>query len=701
MRTQRAVLAGTAVLPLFFLAALPAHAQQHDDVGATAAATVDASSTAPGDDQPAVAPARGATYARLREFEGGISLKREDENASQDVHLEVNSPLMPGDQVWTGEDGRLEIQLADGSLLRLDRNSRLSLLNLADREASFDDTTLIRLMNGSLYVRADNFDAHSRRFQIDTPAGSVFLLSGGSFRLDVGVDGVSTVASYRGVAEILADDVSVMAHSGERATAEPGRRPSDARAFNTLHRDPFDEWVESRDDSYASADSRRGPRPEVPDQVAPYAGELNRYGTWRDDSNYGWVWQPAGVAPDWRPYYYGSWYNAPIGATWVSSEPWGWAPYHYGRWQWALGLGWFWAPGIVYSGAYVSWSVGPSYYGWCPLGYYNSPVVIAGGGFGFVYVPHTYLYSNGVHHHTYGYSDVARYRLEQNAVPMRGNPSWRAGARPELTGATSYRRAVVDARLGPARQPLGAGSSTAAPFSVREKETYRRATLEHQASMRRSSDSTPRAAGPRGLDSRPVDFKWRSARYSQSPGVARQMRPSAVAPDEPASPATGRPMHPPLRMLPESGRRSTAINPWTPGEKQINDSTADNPNAARQDGNRGQSSIARPPQADPRATSRPTDSGPAPHPRADVGRYASGGQFVMPDRPAQPGSQRREFAQRPNHPTTGGAPGGGYSPRPSRPTGAGSPGVRSSQTPSHPTPRPQAAERGKGGGHRK
>src|SRR5882724_11638941 len=199
MRTQRAVFAGTAVLPLLFLAAHPALGQQNDDAATLPVQTMDSTDTAAGDETPAVPPARGATYARLREFEGGISLKREDENASQDVHLEVNSPLIPGDQVWTGEDGRLEIQLADGSLLRLDRNSRLSLLNLADREGSFDDTTLLRLMNGSLYIRADNFDAHSRRFQIDTPAGSVFLLSGGSFRLDVGVDGVSTVASYRGV----------------------------------------------------------------------------------------------------------------------------------------------------------------------------------------------------------------------------------------------------------------------------------------------------------------------------------------------------------------------------------------------------------------------------------------------------------------------------------------------------------------------
>ena len=112
MRSHRATNLGSAAMPFFLIAALPAFAQNEPSGSSY---NVESESAAGVEPQPAVAPERGAIYARLREFEGGISLKREDENASQDVKLEVNSPLLPGDQIWTGEDGRLEVQLADGT----------------------------------------------------------------------------------------------------------------------------------------------------------------------------------------------------------------------------------------------------------------------------------------------------------------------------------------------------------------------------------------------------------------------------------------------------------------------------------------------------------------------------------------------------------------------------------------------------------
>jgi len=41
-----------------------------------------------------------------------------------------------------------------------------------------------------------------------------------------------------------------------------------------------------------------------------------------------------------------------------------------------VSAGWVWFPGGVYSGAWVSWSVTPTYIGWCPLDYYNRPAYV-------------------------------------------------------------------------------------------------------------------------------------------------------------------------------------------------------------------------------------------------------------------------------------------------------------------------------------
>jgi len=683
MRSQHIGVKTSAVIPALLFLVFPALAQSPSDSTEDAYPADPNAEGAAVSDQPAVPPERGAIYARLRQFEGGISLKREDENASQDLKLEINSPLIPGDQIWTGEDGRLEIQLADGSLLRLDHGSRLSLLNLADREGNFDNTILVRLLNGSLYVRADNFDAHNRRFQIDTPAGSVFLLSGGVYRLDVDADGVSTVASYRGVAEVLADDISVMAHSGERVTAEPGHHPADARAFNTLHRDPFDVWEEERDDAYASNDSRRGARPAVPEQVSPYAGELDRYGSWRTDPEYGAVWAPSGIAPDWRPYYYGQWYSAPIGMTWVSSEPWGWAPYHYGRWQWGLGVGWFWVPGVVYSGAYVSWSVGPASFGWCPLGYYDSPVVVGGGFYPWVYVPHNYIYATNIYRHSYSYSDVGRYRLEQNSVVLRSQLYARPGARPELVGGATYRRALADPRLVQSRTGASVGVAAGrTPFNVSEQRTYRRAVLEHQTAAQRQRMGVPPVSarpsagwqGAKGNGAVRTDPRLQNRHeIGLRPGVSPPQRTSyafgKAAGDDSLSPVTGRPIRPPVRMALESGR-APRVAPDVRSQPGVRQGEAPAPQTRLPLVHRGQNSA---PSAPPSASQgpRPTDyadrQAATPHPRADAGRRGSGGPFVMPT-PQSSASPSR-------------------------------PGV--ARAPSHPAPRPQVAEKPKGGGKRR
>jgi len=625
MKNLKATLRASTLLPTLFWCTLPAFAQnapqpyQGGDQQAPLAA----------DDEPQTPPARGAVYARLRYFEGTISFKRDDESAAGNLSLEINFPFIPGDQVWTGEDGRTEIQLADGTILRLDHDSRLSLLNLADREAAFDNTTLLRVMNGSLYLRTENFDPHDRRFQIDTPSGSVFLLSGGVFRIDVGADGVSSVASYRGVAEILSEDVSVIAHSGERVTAAPGQRPGEVRAFNTLRRDPFDVWTEGRDDSYAVSDASRGERPVVSEPVTPYVPELSRYGSWRLDPTYGWVWVPDNVASDWRPYYYGQWSPSPIGLTWVSYEPWGWAPYHYGRWSWTLGVGWYWVPGAVFSGAYVSWSSGPTYFGWVPLGYYDTPVYY-GSYYPWVYVPHSHICDGYVYRHAYSYSDVARYRLEQNSVALRGQPYSRHWGRPEAVGTATYRHAISNPRVAQARPEAG-GDAARTPFKLSEQRDYRRALMSRRATLE-AGPSTGLVASPRrpGSTRSPYGVSGQGAAASngQSPysrgtrpvnARPSEMVPGTGAGEDAISPATGRPIRPPVRVVPQNGAANGQAPQGTVNRRYGGFQT------------RGQIENNAPSGRGQGAVDRSGQSPATPHPRAGAGSSAGDRRpFVMP-----------------------------------------------------------------------
>ncbi|MCL4557567.1 MAG: hypothetical protein M1491_02860 [Deltaproteobacteria bacterium] len=102
---------------------------------------------------------------------------------------------------------------------------------------------------------------------------------------------------------------------------------------------------------------------------------LGPYGYWVDVPPYGYVWQPAQVAPGWMPYVNGYWTWTDAGWTWASYEPWGWATYHYGSWAFADYYGWIWVPGTVWVPAWVVWYSGPGYIGWAPRPpVYSAPI---------------------------------------------------------------------------------------------------------------------------------------------------------------------------------------------------------------------------------------------------------------------------------------------------------------------------------------
>jgi hypothetical protein len=118
--------------------------------------------------------------------------------------------------------------------------------------------------------------------------------------------------------------------------------------------------------------------------------DLDDYGGWRPEPEYGTVWFPHVTVVNWAPYRYGHWaWISPWGWTWVDDAPWGFAPFHYGRWVSVRGA-WGWVPcpprtvavaymRPVYAPALVAWVGGPHFgvgigvgvganVGWFPLG---------------------------------------------------------------------------------------------------------------------------------------------------------------------------------------------------------------------------------------------------------------------------------------------------------------------------------------------
>lgn len=164
------------------------------------------------------------------------------------------------------------------------------------------------------------------------------------------------------------------------------------------------------------------PPPQAPDQRT-FETQLSPYGRWIDTPEYGRVWQPAGVGPDWQPYADGQWVSTTYGWSFAAPVPWGWAAYHYGRWGWRAGFGWFWVPGYAWAPAWVSWRWVNGYACWSPL----APRGFVYGRHwpGWVVVPHAH-FTAPIRRWAVPRAQVSV--IVRSARPVRGFPGWRSRA---------------------------------------------------------------------------------------------------------------------------------------------------------------------------------------------------------------------------------------------------------------------------------
>src|SRR5215470_10347143 len=343
--------------------------------------------------------------ARISLVEGEVSYQRANDSRKDWFDATLNQPLDESDQLYSGSDGRAEIQLSGRNMVRIDRDTNL-------RFTQFNTGVIqMSLPIGSAYFRINSLDKRQFQvvdandagvndpvyFEVDTPMVAVTFIKEGVYRINVRDDGSTEVIVRQGQAEIYNQEIGTI-------TVKKGRRiiveASDAfyRVAGLEDKDNWDRWNDRRDDDLFSRMRSSQSARYIPVAI-PGVYDLDNYGEWVEMPEYGWMWCPRGVAAGWAPYRDGYWRWYPLyGWTWISYEPWGWAPYHYGRWAyvrdrwcWApfvnigLGFDWLWRPHHVaffgwggsygrgyrdgyYDGYWDGFRDGQyGYLGWCPL----------------------------------------------------------------------------------------------------------------------------------------------------------------------------------------------------------------------------------------------------------------------------------------------------------------------------------------------
>jgi hypothetical protein len=270
--------------------------------------------------------------ARLGYLQGSVSFQPAGE--TDWVGAVPNRPMTTGDQLWTDQDSRAEVQLGS-AVIRLGANTGFSFLNLDD------DTVQIQLTSGVINITVRRL-GDDDDFEVDTPNQAFTVFQPGHYRVEASADGSYTVISVRaGEGEATGNGETYTLRGGQRGTFS-GTDSLNVDVVDIRGPDEFDTWSEGRDHRYDYSRSAQ----YLSHYVVGF-DDLDDYGDWRDDASYGHVWFPNQVAIGWAPYHEGHWdWIAPWGWTWVDDSSWGYAPFHYGRWV-SVGGRWGWVAGPV------------------------------------------------------------------------------------------------------------------------------------------------------------------------------------------------------------------------------------------------------------------------------------------------------------------------------------------------------------------
>lgn len=296
--------------------------------------------------------------ARLSYVQGEVSLA--PEGTEDWTAASLNRPLTTGDQIWVDRESRAELQTGEASI-HLDQSTQLSFIDLNDNNLR------ISLTDGTINLRLNSLD-RNEVVEVETPNATVSLARAGEYRIAIEDDSHATSVGVRsGETDITHDQQTFGLQSGQQGRFS-GTSYLTADVHSIDPRDDFEAWADDRN----RRDERSVSSQYVSPEVVGYE-DLDDYGSWSSEPDYGYVWYPRTVSLGWSPYRFGHWaWVAPWGWTWIDRAPWGFAPFHYGRWAY-LRSRWCWVPGPrhlrpVYAPALVAWVGRGTNVGWFPLG---------------------------------------------------------------------------------------------------------------------------------------------------------------------------------------------------------------------------------------------------------------------------------------------------------------------------------------------
>ncbi|HZR32252.1 MAG TPA: FecR family protein [Terriglobales bacterium] len=250
-----------------------------------------------------------------------------------------NMPITQGVRLWAKEGGLAEVELENGTTVRLAPNTIMEFPELSLRDSGAKVSAIV-LKQGTAYFNI-NKSKHDE-FQVAFGHEQATLKNNARFRVQLG-DAKAEVSVTKGDVHFVGPSGDVKIGKNNTASFDLANQDRYTLAKG-VSPEQYDDWNKQENqyqNDYAYRNSATGSWP-----YSYGLSDLNYYGNYAYLPGYGLMWQPFSAGAGFDPFVNGAWSWYPgLGYTFVSGYPWGWMPYRYGSWAYVPGFGWGWIPG--------------------------------------------------------------------------------------------------------------------------------------------------------------------------------------------------------------------------------------------------------------------------------------------------------------------------------------------------------------------
>ncbi len=297
-------------------------------------------------------------YGHITLTKGEVTIKRSDGTINKAT---VNLPIVAGDLITTAKDARCELQFDNGTIIRLDNNTELT-VNLISAKSlvSSKKLTSLLLKKGKLYSMINTYNREI--FEIQTPNANVLMHNNSTNILAYyPVTNNTSLFVKRGKVKIrYGKDVKhLITKKIKKGNAvKIVKDYALSKADHTLFKD-FLAWNKSVNDNFKKLHYGKSVVPKViyryPLAIVKFAEKWSSlYGEWVYDKIFGYVWVPADEFFKYdRPFIFADYYKINGKIFVVPKQEWSWVPAHLGTWHWSKERGWIWIPGSVFKESWI------------------------------------------------------------------------------------------------------------------------------------------------------------------------------------------------------------------------------------------------------------------------------------------------------------------------------------------------------------